>query len=144
MNYKQSWCWQIFFNCVFLRITFYKSTSQGEKQLKYWLKTQTKKTTSLVIYTWHLLKSRKLLLYSIFSQWEVCEFLLLLLGLKRCLMLSKSTSHGTCLLGSEIKRFKLLGFVELTQVFTLSLADNSQNSSNGFTNKFSAKRHIPS
>lgn len=134
----------VFFYCVFLRITFYKSTSQGEKQLKYWLKTQTKKTKSLVIYTWYLLKSRKLLLYSIFSQWEVCEFLLLLLGLKGCLMLSKSTSHGTRLLGSEIKRFKLLGFVELAQVFTLSLADNSQNSSNGFANKFSAKRHIPS
>ena len=58
-------------------------------------------------------------------------------------MLGKGTSHGTGLLGSEIKRFILLGLVELAQVFTLSLADNSQHSSNRLPNKFSAKRHVP-
>lgn len=54
-------------------------------------------------------------------------------------MLGKGSSHGTGLLGPQIKRFELLGFVKLTQILTLRMADDSQNSSNGFSNKFSAK-----
>lgn len=54
-------------------------------------------------------------------------------------MFGEGTSHGTGLLWPEVKRFKLLCFVELAQVLTLSLAYNSQNSGNGFSNKFSVK-----
>ena len=54
-------------------------------------------------------------------------------------MLGQGTSYSTGLLWSEVKRFKLLGFVELAQVLTLGLANNSQHSSNGFSNKFSEK-----
>lgn len=57
-------------------------------------------------------------------------------------MLGEGTSYRTGLLWPEIKRFILLCFVELAQVLTLSLANNSQHSSNGFSNKFSAKEQI--
>lgn len=43
-------------------------------------------------------------------------------------MFGEGTSHGTGLLGPEVKGFKFLCLVELAQVLTLSLADNSQNS----------------
>ena len=55
-------------------------------------------------------------------------------------MLGKGTSHGTCLLWPQIKRFELLAFVELAKVLTLRMADDSQHSSNGFSNKFSVKK----
>ena len=55
-------------------------------------------------------------------------------------MLGKGTSHGTGLLGPQIKRFELLAFVELAKVLTLRMADDSQHSSNGFSNKFSVKK----
>ena len=55
-------------------------------------------------------------------------------------MLGKGTSHGTGLLGPQIKRFELLAFVELAKVLTLRMADDSQHSSNGFSNKFSVQK----
>ena len=79
--------------------------------------------------------SGHLFLCSIFSQWEVCK-LLLFLGVEGGLMLGKGTSHGTGLFGPQIKRFELLAFVELAQVLTLRMADDSKHLSNGFTNKF--------
>ena len=57
-------------------------------------------------------------------------------------MPGEGASHGTGLLGPQIKRFELLGFVELAQVLTLRMADNSQHSSNGFSNKFSTRNKI--
>lgn len=56
-------------------------------------------------------------------------------------MLGEGSSHSAGLLWPEVKRFKLLCFVELAQVLTLGLADYSQHSSNGFSNKFSAKEY---
>ena len=54
-------------------------------------------------------------------------------------MFGEGTSHGTGLLWPEVKGFKFLCLVELAQVLTLSLANNSQYSGNGFSNKFAAK-----
>ena len=59
-------------------------------------------------------------------------------------MFGESTSHGTGLLWPEVKGFKFLCLVELAQVLTLSLADNSQNSGNRFSNKFTVKEKITS
>ena len=57
-------------------------------------------------------------------------------------MLGEGTPHSTGLLGPEVKRFKFLGFVELSQVLTLRMADDSQNTSNGLSYKFSATKVI--
>ena len=57
-------------------------------------------------------------------------------------MLGEGAPHGTGLLGPEVKRFEFLGFVELSQVLTLRMADDSQNTSNGFSYKFSATKVI--
>ena len=54
-------------------------------------------------------------------------------------MLGEGTSHGSSLLWPKIKGFKFLCFVELAQVLSLGLANNSQNSGNGFSHKFAAK-----
>lgn len=59
-------------------------------------------------------------------------------------MFGEGTSHGTGLLWPEVKGFEFLCLVELAQVLTLSLADNSQNSGNRFSNKFAVKEKITS
>lgn len=55
----------------------------------------------------------------------MCKLLLLFLGLKGSFMLGECTSHGTSLLGPQIKGFELLGFVELAQILTLRMTDDS-------------------
>ena len=55
-------------------------------------------------------------------------------------MLGEGTPHSTGLLGPEVKRFEFLGLVELSQVLTLRMADDSQNTSNRFSYKFSATK----
>ena len=57
-------------------------------------------------------------------------------------MLGEGASHSTGLLWPEVKRFEFLGFVELSQVLTLRMANDSQNTSNGFPYKFSATKVI--
>jgi len=54
-------------------------------------------------------------------------------------MLGEGTSHGSGLLWPKVKGFKFLCLVELAQVLTLGLANNSQNSGNGLSHKFAAK-----
>ena len=110
---------------------------KGKKMILYNWKN---KTQSKFIYTRFLLIDNfKLLFYSIFPQWEMCELLLLLLGLEGSLVFGEGTSHGTGFLWPEVKGFKFLWLVELAQVLTLSMADNSQNSGNRFSNKFAVK-----
>jgi len=54
-------------------------------------------------------------------------------------MLGKGTSHGSGLLWPKVKGLKFLCLVELAQVLTLGLANNSQNSGNGLSHQFAAE-----
>ena len=64
------------------------------------------------------------------SNWVVPILLFLSLCLSASFKLGQSSSHGTSLLGPKIQGLKLLLAVVFSQVFTLVLADHSQNSSN--------------
>ena len=54
-------------------------------------------------------------------------------------MLGEGTSHGSGLLWPKVKGLKFFCLVELAQVLTLGLANNSQDSGNGLSHKFAAK-----
>ena len=73
---------------------------------------------------------------SILAKREMSQLLLLTNSLQGLFIRSQSSTHSTGLLDTEIQRNVLLLLVEETELFTLGLVDDSQDTSNvltGFT-----------
>jgi hypothetical protein len=70
---------------------------------------------------------------SILAKREVSQLLLLTNGLLGLLERSQSSTHSTSLLDTEIKRSETLLLIEKTELFTLSLVDDSQDTGNVLT-----------
>jgi hypothetical protein len=87
----------------------------------------------LDFYCYQKKRKHNLSLDSILAKREMGQLLLLTNSLLGLLERSQSSTHSTGLLDTEIKRSERLLLVEKTELFTLSLVDDSQNTSNVLT-----------
>lgn len=69
------------------------------------------------------------------------KLLLLLKSLLTSLNLGQTATDGTSLLGAEIQGSVLLGLVEETELFALSLVDDGQDASNSLAGGTTTSRY---
>ena len=77
------------------------------------------------------------LLDSKLPEGEVRNFLLLFECFAGSLVLCEGTPQGTGLLGPQVQWLVLLAAVELSEVFTLRVADDGQHTGNGLPDQLS-------